>query len=44
MKGICGCIISMRKPCAIVPTFAIITHHDINDLAVSTGKWQAFAL
>jgi hypothetical protein len=44
MKGICGRIISMRKPCAVVPYFAIIIFHDINDLAVSTGKWQAFAL
>ncbi len=44
MKGICGRIISMRKPCAVVPYFAIIILHDINDLAVSTGKWQAFAL
>jgi len=34
----------MRKPRAVVPNVAIINRHDIIDLAVSNGKWQAFAL
>jgi hypothetical protein len=42
MEGICGRVIPMRKPGAIVPYVAIITHHDAFDLAVYNGKWQAF--
>jgi hypothetical protein len=44
MKDICRRIIAMRKPRAVVPYFAIFMHHDVIDLAVSNGKWQAFAL
>jgi len=34
----------MRKPCAVVPYFAIFMRHNLIDLAVSNGKWQAFAI
>jgi hypothetical protein len=44
MKGVCGRVVPMREPSAIVPNFAIIVRHDVIDLAVSIGKWQAFAL
>ena len=44
MKDICRRIIAMRKPRAVVPNVAIIYRHDAFDLAVSNGKWQAFAL
>ena len=42
MKDICRRVIAMRKPRAVVPYVAIITHHDAFDLAVYNGKWQAF--
>jgi hypothetical protein len=44
MKGVCGRVVPMRKPCAVIPNFVIIVCHDVIDLAVSNGKWQAFAL
>jgi hypothetical protein len=44
MKGVCGRIIPMRKPCPVIPNFAIIVRHNVIDLAVSNGKWQALGL